>query len=134
MGFVIGSSCFLQPSLTHSPFSSYSSRSIFISSSRNADTNRSTVPMASFSPENSNNENSCQRRTIIFLGFSVLPLLQLRARALEGLTTSKLNVLHMIRIYKFCEIGFFDYPYDRNFGGKTFLGLLQFVHCCLNSY
>ncbi|XP_015867227.3 MAR-binding filament-like protein 1-1 isoform X2 [Ziziphus jujuba] len=94
MGFVVGSSCFLQPSLSHSPFasssSSSSSRSIFVhSSSRNADSKRrrATVPMASATPsqEDPGDRVSSQRRVILLAGVSILPFLQLRARALEEL-------------------------------------------------
>lgn len=43
--------------------------------------------MASMHSENQKESNVCNRRSILFVGFSVLPLLNLRARALEGLST-----------------------------------------------
>lgn len=144
MGFVVVSSCFLQPSLSHSLFSSSSSRSIFISSSRNAYTNRSTVPMASSSKEHQTSNISFQRRTILLLCISGFPLLQLRARALEGLATSKLIVfvkwvwlgfawLQYTNLVKWVLI---NYHYDRIFGGNLYWAvgicslLLEFIVFC----
>ena len=49
------------------------------------------VPMASLRQEDSKDGVCSMRRAILFVGISVLPLLQLRATALEGLATSKLN-------------------------------------------
>ena len=42
--------------------------------------------------EEPNNNVHCKRRAILLVGISVLPLLQLRAGALEGTGTSKLTV------------------------------------------
>ena len=94
MGFLVGSSssCFLQPSLSYPLSSSTSSRSIFFHSSspKNAEPKRrGTVPMASMNQDDSSYRSPLQRRAILFVGISVLPLLQLRARALDGLATSE---------------------------------------------
>lgn len=45
--------------------------------------------MASLRQEDPNDAVSCKRRAIMLVGISVLPFLQLRANALEGLATSK---------------------------------------------
>lgn len=97
MGFVVGSSCFSQPSpsqlLFASSSSSSSSRSIFVySPSRNAHASgRRTVTMASLGQEDPRDRFSSQRRAIFLAGVVVLPFLQLRARALEGLAASKFD-------------------------------------------
>ena len=45
-----------------------------------------------------------KKRAVLFLGISVLPFLQLRARALEGLVTSEFNFLVFgIRDMEFCS-------------------------------
>ncbi|KAB2600829.1 MAR-binding filament-like protein 1-1 [Pyrus ussuriensis x Pyrus communis] len=91
----MGSSCFLHSPLSLSPFpssSSSSSHPIFLcSSSRNADTRRrrTTLPMASLRQEDSNDGICSSRRAILFVGISVLPFLQLRGTALEGLATKQ---------------------------------------------
>ncbi|KAG2722969.1 hypothetical protein I3843_02G129300 [Carya illinoinensis] len=94
MGFVTGSPCYLYPHpLYQSRFpSSYSSQSTFFySCSRNAGTKRKNVaPMASLQREDPNHGVRCKRRAILFVGLSILPLLQLTARALERVGTRKL--------------------------------------------
>ncbi|KAL6285764.1 hypothetical protein ACE6H2_010154 [Prunus campanulata] len=88
MGFVMGSSCFLHSPLSLSRFPS-SSHSFFVySSSRNAEAKRRrALPMASLRQEDPNDAISSKRRAIMLVGISVLPFLQLRANALEGLAT-----------------------------------------------
>ncbi|KAG2722968.1 hypothetical protein I3843_02G129300 [Carya illinoinensis] len=93
MGFVTGSPCYLYPHpLYQSRFpSSYSSQSTFFySCSRNAGTKRKNVaPMASLQREDPNHGVRCKRRAILFVGLSILPLLQLTARALERVGTNE---------------------------------------------
>ncbi|KAK9282230.1 hypothetical protein L1049_005144 [Liquidambar formosana] len=91
MGFAMGSSCFLHSPLyqTHLPsFSSSSSQSVFsYYCTRNAETRtrtRNRAPMVSSHHGSSDDGVFCKRRAILFVGISVLPFLQLRARALEG--------------------------------------------------
>ncbi|KAL5756180.1 hypothetical protein ACOSP7_020608 [Xanthoceras sorbifolium] len=99
MNFAMGSSYFLQPPLHFPAFSSSSSSFLSQSSvflySRNAETKRSNrvSTMASMRPEEPNKSVFSKRRAILLVGISVLPLLQLRARALEGLASkeSELN-------------------------------------------
>ncbi|XP_049356069.1 MAR-binding filament-like protein 1 [Solanum verrucosum] len=85
----MATSCF-----PHSPFSA-SSTSLcssqftpLLSCPINAQRCRKKRPvMASLHSENQKESDFCNRRTVLFVGFSVLPLLNLRARALEGLST-----------------------------------------------
>ncbi|KAA8540427.1 hypothetical protein F0562_024654 [Nyssa sinensis] len=93
MGFVMRNSWLLDSPLYHSIFPSSSSPSssqhVFSHScSRNADNKKNNrTAMACMHHENSNDSGICKRRAILFVGISVLPLLKLRARALEGLET-----------------------------------------------
>lgn len=92
MGFVMGSSCFLHSPLSLSRFPSSSYPFFVYSSSRNAEAKRRrALPMASLRQEDPNDAVSRKRRAIMLVGISVLPFLQLRANALEGLATSKFN-------------------------------------------
>ncbi|PON36012.1 MAR-binding filament-like protein [Parasponia andersonii] len=90
MGFLMGSSCFVQPSLSY-PLYPSSSRSIFLyPSPKNSEPKRrGTVRMASMSQDESSYRLPLQRRAILFVGISVLPFFHLRARALEDLATKK---------------------------------------------
>ncbi|XP_041002133.1 MAR-binding filament-like protein 1-1 isoform X3 [Juglans microcarpa x Juglans regia] len=86
MGFMTGSPCYLHPPpLCQSRLPSSSSQSTFLySCSRNAGTKRKNVaPMASLQREDPKDGVHCKRRAILFVGISILPLLQLTARALE---------------------------------------------------
>ncbi|PQQ07875.1 MAR-binding filament-like protein 1-1 [Prunus yedoensis var. nudiflora] len=88
MGFVMGSSCFLHSPLSLSRFPSSSHPFFVYSSSRNAEAKRRrALPMASLRQEDPNDAVSSKRRAIMLVGISVLPFLQLRANALEGLAT-----------------------------------------------
>ncbi|XP_022724885.1 MAR-binding filament-like protein 1-1 isoform X2 [Durio zibethinus] len=91
MVFVMVSSCYLQTPISNSQLPSSSSQSV-IFNFRNAETKRRKrsirPPMASLTHENS------KRRTVLFVGISILPFLQLRAKALEGSTLkTELNKL-----------------------------------------
>ncbi|XP_019198862.1 PREDICTED: MAR-binding filament-like protein 1-1 [Ipomoea nil] len=90
----MASSCFLQSPCPHSLFvysssSSHSSllspsHSPFFFSPRNARNGKKLRPaMARMGAETPNDSDICNRRLILFAGISILPLLQLRARALE---------------------------------------------------
>ncbi|KAF5466653.1 hypothetical protein F2P56_016560 [Juglans regia] len=91
MGFLTGSSCYLHSSpLCQSRFpsssSSFSQSTFFHSCARNADTKRKNfAPMACLYHEDPNDGVHRKRRAILFVGISVLPLLQLTARAFEHL-------------------------------------------------
>ncbi|KAG5537661.1 hypothetical protein RHGRI_024942 [Rhododendron griersonianum] len=95
MSFGMGSSCF-----PHSPspsscsaYSPFSSQSVFFYSfSRNGGfkgKNRTRTTMACIHQENPNDGVFCKRRAILFVGISVLPFLQLKAKPLEGLATEE---------------------------------------------
>lgn len=103
MSFVMGSSCFLHSPICQSRFPSSSQSIFFFSCTRNAETKRkkSIGPMASMRHEDPNNSVHCKRRAILFVGISILPLLQLRAGALEGTGTRKLTLktLKLLQIY-----------------------------------
>ncbi|KAJ8553378.1 hypothetical protein K7X08_024056 [Anisodus acutangulus] len=87
----MGSCCFPQSPLCHSPFSTSSSSSLcssqftpLLSCSRNGQRCKKKRPvMTCMHSENQKESDFCNRRTIIFVGFSVLPLLNLKATALE---------------------------------------------------
>ncbi|KAK7816637.1 mar-binding filament-like protein 1-1 [Quercus suber] len=99
MGFFVGSSCFLHSPLCQSRFlassSSSSSQPMFLySCTRNAETKRKNIaPMASMHHEDPNHSVHLKRRAILFVGITVLPLLQLKARALEGLATEESELM-----------------------------------------
>jgi hypothetical protein len=102
MGFVTGSSCFMHSPICQSRFPSSSQSIFFYSSTRNAETKRKSIgPMASMHHEDPKNSVHYKRRAILLVGISVLPLLQLRAGALEGTGTSKLTIktLKLLEIY-----------------------------------
>ena len=115
MGFLVGSSCFLHSPLCQSRFlsssSSSSSQPMFLySCTRNAETKKKNIaPMASMHHEDPNHSVHLKRRAILFVGITVLPLLQLKARALEGLATSKTKYqnslafkdLHILPLHSF---------------------------------
>lgn len=84
----MGTSCF--PHFTHSPFSNSSSSlcssqfTPLLSCSRNAQRCKKKRPvLLCMQSENQKEGDLCRRRTILFVGFSVLPLLNLRAKAFE---------------------------------------------------
>lgn len=102
MSYVTGSSCVLHSPICQSRFPSSSQSIFFYSCTRNADTKRKSIgPMASTHHEDPNNSVHYKRRAILLVGISVLPLLQLRAGALEGTGTSKLTIktLKLLEIY-----------------------------------
>ena len=120
MGFLVGSSCFLHSPLCQSRFlssssSSSSSQPMFLySCTRNAETKKKNIaPMASMHHEDPNHSVHLKRRAILFVGITVLPLLQLKARALEGLATSKTKYqnslafkdLHILPLHSFLFYG-----------------------------
>ncbi|XP_009615181.1 MAR-binding filament-like protein 1-1 [Nicotiana tabacum] len=90
----MGSSCFPQSPLSHSLFSASSSSlcssqlTPLLISPRNAQNCKKKRPatMLCMHSENQKEVDFCSRRTILFVGFSVLPLLNLRANAVEGLS------------------------------------------------
>ena len=88
MAFFVGSSCFLHSPLCQSRFpSSSASQPMFLySCTRNAETNHSV---------------HLKRRAILFVGITVLPLLQLKARAFEGLATSKTKISKLFGFQRF---------------------------------
>ncbi|KAK6795845.1 hypothetical protein RDI58_009300 [Solanum bulbocastanum] len=85
----MATSCFPHSAFSASSSSLCSSQFIpLLSCPRIAQRCRNKRPvMASMHSENQKGSDFCNRRTILFVGFSVLPLLNLRARALEGLST-----------------------------------------------
>ena len=112
MAFFVGSSCFLHSPLCQSRFpSSSASQPMFLySCTRNAETKKKNIaPMASMHHEDPNHSVHLKRRAILFVGITVLPLLQLKARALEGLATSKTKYqnslafkdLHILPLHSF---------------------------------
>jgi hypothetical protein len=117
MGFVMGSSCFLHSPICQSRFPSSSQSIFFYSSTRNAETKRKSIdPRASMHHEDPNNNVHCKRRAILLVGISVLPLLQLRAGALEGTGTSKLTVktsklleIYVLVLYFLPPLNFFPF-------------------------
>ncbi|KAK8584788.1 hypothetical protein V6N13_138736 [Hibiscus sabdariffa] len=87
MGFVIGSTCYLQTPIPNSQllFSSSSYQSVYFNL-RNAESKRRRSvrpPMASLSNQGPNNNVSRERRAVLLVGISILPFLQLRANAIE---------------------------------------------------
>lgn len=96
MGFVMGSSCYLQTPISNSQVLFSSSSQSVLFKVRNADTKnrrkrsiRPPPPMVSLSHENPNEDVSSNRRAVLLVGISIIPFLQLRATALEGRTLSK---------------------------------------------
>ncbi|KAJ7951802.1 MAR-binding filament-like protein 1-1 [Quillaja saponaria] len=90
MGFVIGSSCFLQYPLYQSRLPSSSQSLLCYSCLKNPEFKRKyRAPMASLLQEDPNDGAFCKRRAVLMVGITVLPLLQMRARALEGLATTE---------------------------------------------
>ncbi|KAA8541822.1 hypothetical protein F0562_022974 [Nyssa sinensis] len=93
MGFVTGSSSLLPSPLHHSIFPTSSSlpcssQSVFLNScSRNEDNKKNRIALACMHHESPNDSGFCQRRAILFVGISVLPLLKLQAKSLEGSAT-----------------------------------------------
>uniref|UniRef100_A0A1S8ACW7 Uncharacterized protein n=1 Tax=Citrus limon TaxID=2708 RepID=A0A1S8ACW7_CITLI len=92
MDLVMGSSSFKQP-LLHFPSSSSSfySQSSLLLCTNNARTKRRNrlSAMASMRPGDPKDNIFIRRKTILLVGISVLPLLNLRARALDGLAPSE---------------------------------------------
>ncbi|KAL4282321.1 hypothetical protein GQ457_03G041760 [Hibiscus cannabinus] len=93
MGFVIGSTCYLQTPIPNSQllFSSSSSQSVYFNL-RNAESKRRRSfrpPMASPSNQGPNDHVSRERRAVLLVGISILPFLQLRANAIEVSSTLK---------------------------------------------
>ncbi|XP_022714933.1 MAR-binding filament-like protein 1-1 isoform X1 [Durio zibethinus] len=87
MGFLLGCSCYLQAPLPNSQVLFSSSQSVFFNI-RNAETKRRRIsirpPMAALTHEDPNDDVSSKRRAVLLVGISILPFLQLRAKALEG--------------------------------------------------
>ncbi|KAI9110355.1 hypothetical protein K1719_018797 [Acacia pycnantha] len=93
MGFVAGNSCFLHSSLYQFPFPSSSSSFQSNSWARNAHIKKKfRAPMACLHQESPNERAFCNKRSVIFMGIAVLPLLGFKARAIEGLATKESNV------------------------------------------
>lgn len=93
MNLVVGGSCFLHPPLRHpqllSPFSPSSSQCALLYM-RNAEKQRKhRVPMASLHEGDKHDAIFCGKRVVLFVGFSVLPLLSSRARAVQDPVTGK---------------------------------------------
>ncbi|KAK8581234.1 hypothetical protein V6N13_144273 [Hibiscus sabdariffa] len=87
MGFVMGSTCYLQTPIPNSQllFSSSSSQPVYFNL-RNAESKRRRSfrpPMASLSHQDPNDHVSRKRRAVLLVGISILPFLQLRANATE---------------------------------------------------
>lgn len=91
MGFVIhhsifstsSSPCTLQP-----PF--------LFSSPRNALTRRKNrAATACLKQESPKDDNFCKRRVILYMGFASIPLLKLRAEAVEGLAAGEWGLLFL---------------------------------------
>jgi hypothetical protein len=77
-------------------------------SNNNEMTGRRRVVSACMGQEDPKDIVFSKKRAVLFLGISVLPFLQLRARALEGLVTSEFNFLVFgIRDMEFCSSFFF---------------------------
>ncbi|XVF26723.1 hypothetical protein REPUB_Repub14bG0043000 [Reevesia pubescens] len=96
MGFVIGSSCYLQTPISNSQILFSSSQPVFFNL-KNTETKRKIrrsirPPMTSLSHEYSNDDVSSKRRAVLLVGISILPFLQLRAEALEGSTLKENEV------------------------------------------
>ncbi|KZV56089.1 MAR-binding filament-like protein 1-like [Dorcoceras hygrometricum] len=92
MGSLIAPSCFLNPSpLCHSvcsvTSSSYSlQHCLLVSCPRNGlSRRRNRTAMACLRQENSKDDGFCRRRGILLMGFGWIPLLSMRAGALDGL-------------------------------------------------
>ncbi|TYH53481.1 hypothetical protein ES332_D09G103100v1 [Gossypium tomentosum] len=89
MGFMIGTSCYLQDPISNSQVRFPSSLSVSFNI-RNGETKRKRrkkrnfrPPMACLTHEDPNDDVSGKRRAVLLLGISILPLLQLRSQALE---------------------------------------------------
>ncbi|MBA0829833.1 hypothetical protein Goarm_014411 [Gossypium armourianum] len=89
MGFMIGSSCYLQNPISNSQVRFPSSLSVSFNI-RNGETKRKRrkkrnfrPPMACLTHEDPNDDVSGKRRAVLLVGISILPLLQLRSQALE---------------------------------------------------
>jgi hypothetical protein len=86
------------------------------SCTRNAETKRNNIaapPMASMRHEDPNHSVHFKRRAILFVGISVLPLLQLRARAFERFGTSKIEYQNSLPFIDFYTgVSFFFWLYD----------------------
>jgi hypothetical protein len=94
------------PSSTSSSSSSSQPLSFHVkkNSNNNEMTGRRRVVSACMGQEDPMDIVFRKKRAILFLGISVLPFLQLRARALEGLVTSEFNFLVFgIRDMEFCS-------------------------------
>lgn len=116
----MGSSCFLQSPCPHSLFASSSSHSSSLSPShapfffspRNARNRKKLrLVMARMGAETPNDSDICNRRLILFVGISVLPLLQLRARAFEASPAGVLAILVFVFLFSrinYCADGLID--------------------------
>ncbi|MFQ6665397.1 hypothetical protein Gotur_032152 [Gossypium turneri] len=89
MGFMIGSSCYLQNPISNSQVRFPSSLSVSFNI-RNGETKRKRrkkrnfrPPMACLTHEDPNDDVLGKRRAVLLVGISILPLLQLRSQALE---------------------------------------------------
>ncbi|GLT52074.1 hypothetical protein SLA2020_254360 [Shorea laevis] len=90
MGFAVGSSCFLQSPIPHSQIISSPSQSVFLRiTNAESKKRRNRAAMASLRDGDLNYAISNKRRAVLLVGISVLPLLQLRAGALEGVAKTE---------------------------------------------
>jgi hypothetical protein len=81
-------------------------------SNNNEMTGRRRVVSACMGQEDPKDIVFSKKRAVLFFGISVLPFLQLRARALEGLVTSEFNFLVFgIRDMEFCSSFFLKLLY-----------------------
>lgn len=114
MDLVMGSSSFIQP-LLHFPSSSSSfySQSSLLLCTNNARTKRRNrlSAMASTRPGDPKDNIFITRKTILLVGISVLPLLNLRARALDGLARSECSVSFGFSRYIYIYI-YFGFCYN----------------------
>jgi hypothetical protein len=96
-------------------------------SNNNEMTGRRRVVSACMGQEDPKDIVFSKKRAVLFLGISVLPFLQLRARALEGLVTSEFNFLVFgIRDMEFCSSFFLNCCTWSN-GFSLFIPCLQLV-------
>ncbi|KAJ6715233.1 hypothetical protein OIU85_026712 [Salix viminalis] len=92
MSFSMGSSYLLHSHFPSFASSSSQSVSFHVKNSNNNATERKRVVSACMGQENPKDIVLSKKRAILFLGISILPFLQLRARALEGLVTKRRNL------------------------------------------
>ncbi|MBA0739828.1 hypothetical protein Gogos_013059 [Gossypium gossypioides] len=121
MGFMIGSSCYLQDPISNSQVRFPSSLSVSFNI-RNGETKRKRrkkrnfrPPMACLTHEDPNDDVSGKRRAVLLVGISILPLLQLRSQALEVSTLRR----ERLRKSKSLEEGTRELPTEVATGKST---------------